>query len=117
MLSETATPVGLETLNTTAEPNPFRRLRLIVEVPCPPVLSEKLEGFADRLKSRNVNVAEAVWLRLPLVPMIVRVYVDADEDEHDTVAVPFVVKLVEEIEPQFSPDGTLSVIVTVPVNP
>jgi hypothetical protein len=51
------------------------------------------------------------------VPVIIRTYVDADEDEHDTVAVPFAVKLVEEIEPQFSPDGTLSVTVTAPVNP
>jgi len=49
MLSEAVTPVGLVTLSATVEPNPFSRLRLIVEVPCAPVLSERLEGFADRL--------------------------------------------------------------------
>lgn len=51
------------------------------------------------------------------MPVTVSVKVDADEDEHETVAVPFAVKLVDEIKPQFSPDGTLSVSVTVPVNP
>jgi hypothetical protein len=51
------------------------------------------------------------------VPVIVSEYVDADVDEHETVAVPFAVKLVDEIVPQFSPDGTLSVSVAVPVNP
>jgi hypothetical protein len=51
VLSDAATPVGLATAKVTVELNPFRRLRLIVEVPCPPVLIEKLDGFADRLKS------------------------------------------------------------------
>ena len=73
VLSEDVTPVGLETPSVTVEPNPFRRLRLIAEVPCPPVLSEKLEGFADRRKSRKVNVAEAAWVRLPLAPVTVSV--------------------------------------------
>jgi hypothetical protein len=45
------------------------------------------------------------------------VYVDADEEEQDMVAVPFVVKLVVEIEPQFRPDGTLSVSSTCVVRP
>ncbi len=73
VLSEAVTPVGLVTLSATVEPNPFRRLRLIVEDPCPPVLSERLEGFADRLKPWKVNVAEAVWVRLPLAPVTVSV--------------------------------------------
>jgi len=73
VLSEDVTPVGLETPSVTVEPNPFRRLRLIVEVPCAPVLRERLDGFADRRKSRKVNVAEAAWVRLPLVPVIVSV--------------------------------------------
>lgn len=54
---------------------------------------------------------------LPLAPVIVSVYTEADEDEHDIVAVPFVVKLVDVIEPQFNPDGVLSVNATVPVKP
>lgn len=72
-LRETVTPVGLATLNATVDPNPFRRFRLIVEVPCPPVLIERLDGFAERLKSRNVNVVVAVWVELPLVPVTVSV--------------------------------------------
>jgi hypothetical protein len=54
---------------------------------------------------------------LPLVPVTVSVYVEADDDEHDTVDVPFVVRLVEERDPQFSPEVALSVNATVPVNP
>jgi hypothetical protein len=54
---------------------------------------------------------------LPLVPVTVSAYVDADEDEHDTVDVPFVVKLVDERDPQFNPEVALSVNPTVPVNP
>jgi hypothetical protein len=73
MLSEAITPVGLETLNATVELNPLRRLRLIVEVPCPPVLTERLLGFAARLKSRKMNVADAEWVKLPLAPVIVSV--------------------------------------------
>ena len=60
VLSEAVTPAGLETLNATVEPNPFRRLRLIVDVPCPPVLIERLKGFADKIKSRKVKVVVAV---------------------------------------------------------
>jgi len=73
VLSEAVTPVGLVTLSATVDPNPFRRLRLIVEVPCAPVLSERLEGFADRLKPWKVNVVEAVWVKLPLAPVTVSV--------------------------------------------
>jgi hypothetical protein len=43
--------------------------------------------------------------------------VDAEEDEQFTVTVAFAVILVEEIEPQFRPDGTLSVNAIVPDNP
>src|SRR5439155_24964995 len=117
VLSETVTPVGLAALNATVDPNPFRRFRLMVEVACRPVLIGRLDGFVERLRSRNVNVVVAVWVKLPLVPVTVSVWVDADDDEHEIVAVPFVVKLVDEIVPQFSPDGTLSVSVTVPVIP
>jgi hypothetical protein len=71
--SEVATPVGLMTLSATVEPNPFRRFRLIVEVACPPALMERLEGFAERVKSWNVNVVVAAWVKLPLVPVTVNV--------------------------------------------
>jgi hypothetical protein len=58
--SEAVTPVGLMTLSATVEPNPFRRFRPIDEVPFPPALIERLEGFANRLKSWNVNVVVVV---------------------------------------------------------
>jgi len=48
---------------------------------------------------------------------MVRVYVDAVEELHDTVAVPEPVKLLGVIAPQLSPAGTLSVRATGPVNP
>jgi hypothetical protein len=48
------------TLSATVEPNPFRRFRPIDEVPFPPALIERLEGFANRLKSWNVNVVVVV---------------------------------------------------------
>ena len=54
---------------------------------------------------------------LPLVPVMVKVYADAVEELHDTVAVPEPVKLLGVIAPQLSPAGTLSVRATVPVNP
>ncbi len=54
---------------------------------------------------------------LPEVPVIESEYDEAEVEEHDTVAVPFVVKLVDEIGPQFRPEGTISVSETVPVSP
>jgi len=59
-VSEAVTPVGLETLNATVEANPFRRLRLMVEVPCDPLSTERLDGMAERVKSRNVKIAVVV---------------------------------------------------------
>src|SRR2546422_8632991 len=114
--SETVTPVGLRTLNLTVDPNPFRRFRLIVEVPCPPVLIERLEGFADRLKSWKVNVAVAVWVKLPLVAVSLNPYVEAGEDEQETVSVPFAGKLVCGTAPQVSSGGALSFSASVSPN-
>lgn len=70
-LSEPESPVGLERLNVTVELNPFKRLRLIVEDPCPPVLRERLDGFVERLKSRNLKVVVDEWVRDPLTPVMV----------------------------------------------
>src|SRR5207253_1743736 len=55
--------------------------------------------------------------RVPLVPVIVRVKVPAVLELHETVAVPELVTLLGVIAPQVRPDGTVSVNVTVPVNP
>jgi hypothetical protein len=73
VLSDAATPVGLATANVTVELNPFRRLRLIVEDPCAPVLIDRLDGFADKPKSWKLNVEDAEWVKLPVVPVIVSV--------------------------------------------
>lgn len=117
VLSEEVSPVGLEALNTTVDPNPPRRLRLTIDVAWAPALIERLEGLAERLKSWKTNVTVVVCVILPLAPVIVRVYADADVEEHDMVALPFVAKLVDVMEPQFNPDGVLSVNATVPVKP
>src|SRR2546422_3028082 len=54
---------------------------------------------------------------LPLVPVMVRVYADAVEELHDTVAVLEPVRLLGVMGPQLSPTGILSVRATEPVNP
>jgi hypothetical protein len=58
--SVAVTPVGLVMLNETLELNPFRRFKLMVAVPWAPVLVERLDGFAERLKSSKSNVIEVV---------------------------------------------------------
>jgi len=65
----------------------------------------------------KTNVAVTLWIIPPLVPVMVRVYVDAVEEPHVTVAVPLLARLEEEIAPQFSPEGAMSVRATPPVSP
>jgi len=66
------------------------------------------------LKSK-VAVVECTSERF--APVMVRVYVDAVEELHDTVAVPEPVRLLGVIAEQVNPDGTASVRVTVPSKP
>ncbi len=54
---------------------------------------------------------------MPLVPVIVTVYVAAIVALHASVAVPDPVTLLGVIAPQFKLAGTVSVRLTVPVNP
>ena len=54
---------------------------------------------------------------MPLVPVIVTVNVPAAAALLESVAVPELVTLVGEIAPQVKPVGTVSVRLTVPVNP
>ena len=54
---------------------------------------------------------------MPLVPVTVTPNVPAVEELHDRVAVPELVMLPGVIAPQVRPAGTVSVRVTVPVNP
>ena len=71
--SETDSPAGLDAVNVTVEPNPLRMLRLIVDVLLAPVLAERLDGLAKRLKSWKVKETVAEWVRLPLAPFIASV--------------------------------------------
>jgi hypothetical protein len=60
-VSRTAvTPEGLESLRVTAEEKPLSRLRLMMEVVWDPVFVERFEGFAERLKSWNVNCMDVL---------------------------------------------------------
>ncbi len=52
-----------------------------------------------------------------LVPVIVRLYVSAVAELHETVAVPEPVTELGVIVPQVSPDGTVSVRDTAPAKP
>jgi hypothetical protein len=72
---------------------------------------------ADALKSRNWNVTVVEWLRLPLVPVSVRVKFPATVALHDTVAVPEFVMLFGEIAVQVRLAGGVSVSETIPVKP
>jgi hypothetical protein len=54
---------------------------------------------------------------VPLVPVIVKAYVAAIVELHETVAVPELVTLVGEMAPQVRLAGTVSVRLTTPVNP
>jgi hypothetical protein len=71
VLSAAVIPVGLKTFNATVDPNPFRGLRLIVEVPCAPLLIERLDGLAERLKSWKLKIEVAERTSDPLIPVIV----------------------------------------------
>ena len=65
----------------------------------------------------NVKVAVAECDRVPLVPVIGSEKVPAVVELQDTVAVPDPVTVPGVIAPQVSPEGTVSVSVTTPVNP
>lgn len=54
--SDAVIPDGVVRVSETVDPNPLRRLRLIVEVAWDPVLRDRLDGFADKLKSENEKV-------------------------------------------------------------
>jgi hypothetical protein len=82
-----------------------------------PTFPSKLDGLAVTVKSSTVKIAVAEWESVPLVPVTVNMYVPATLELHETVAVPGAVKLLGEIEAQLRPDGTVSVRVTVPLNP
>jgi nucleoid-associated protein YgaU len=107
---------GTVSVRLTVPVNPLRAVTVMVEVAETPALTAAGE-VAAMLKSVTVNVALVEWLKVPLVPVIVRVYVAAIVELQETVAVPEPVTLVGLIAPQVRFAGTVSVRLTVPANP
>jgi hypothetical protein len=97
-------------------PNPFIAASEIVEIDEDPGGTAAGEVELSR-KSWKLNVAIVMWTKAPLVPITVRRYVPATFELHDTVAVLEVEIVPGLIEPQVKPEGGVSVIVIVPVNP
>jgi hypothetical protein len=91
---------------------------VIVEVAEEPAFTAAGE-VAAMVKSTKLNVAVAVWTRVPLVPVMVRVKVPAVVELQDTVAVAGKggITLSGVIAPQVRPIGTVSVRATVPAKP
>jgi hypothetical protein len=69
------------------------------------------------VKSSITNVALVEWVRVPLVPVIVRMYDPAMVELQETDGELGDEMLPGEMGPQFRPPGMESVSVTVPVKP
>src|SRR5437016_2952507 len=108
-------PDGTVSVKVTVPVNPLTAVTVMVEVRVVPTFPDG--DVAAMLKSVTVKVAVAEWESVPLVPVIVRVNVPAVLELQDTVAVPELVRLLGVIAPQVSPEGTVSVRLTVPVKP
>lgn len=108
--------VGTVSVKLTVPVNPLTAVTVIVEVAEVPTVTAAGE-VAAMVKSLTVKVAVVECDRVPLVPVIVRVYVAATVELQDTVAVPELVTLVGDIAPQVRFAGTVSVRLTVPVKP
>jgi hypothetical protein len=107
---------GTVSVNETTPVKPLTAVTVIVEVAETPTLTAAGD-VAAIVKSVTVNVAVVEWVRVPLVPVIVSVYVAAIVELQETVAVPEFVTLVGEIAPHVRLAGTVSVRLTTPVNP
>ena len=117
VLKATVRPAEGVAVIETVPANPFNAVIVIVVVPEMPVLRASVDGLAETMKSTTVKVAVVLWIMPPLVPVMVRVYVEAVEELHDTVAVLELVRLLGVIALQLMPAGTVSVRATVPANP
>jgi hypothetical protein len=65
-------------LNVTTPLNPFEAVTVAVYVVLRPRLTDRLEGVAAIVKlpvAFTTSVTDVLWTRMPLVPLIVRVYV------------------------------------------
>jgi hypothetical protein len=109
---------GTVSVRVTVPENVPIAVTVIVEVAETPALTATGE-VAAILKSLwlTVHVAVVEWESVPLVPVIVTVYVAAIVELQDSVAVPEFVTLPGVIAPQVRLAGTVSVRLTVPVNP
>jgi len=107
----------VELVRFTVPPNPLAGLTIIIEVSAELTFPVTLVGFAEMVKSSITNVALVEWVRVPLVPVIVRMYDPAIVELQETDAEPELETLPGEIGPQFRPAGMESVSETVPVKP
>jgi hypothetical protein len=109
-------PVGAESVRLTMPVNPFNAVTVIVEVAETPTSTAAgdvavIEKSGAKL---TVNVAVALWVRDPLVPVTVTEYVFAVLELHERLAVPEPEIVLGEIGLQVRPVGIVSVRVTVP---
>jgi hypothetical protein len=107
----------VEAVRVTVSTKPLAGLTVMVEVSAELKFPVTLVGVALTVKSWIAKVAVVECERVPLVPVMPRVYVPAMVELQETLAVPEFVRLFGEIGPQFKPAGMESVKLTVPVNP
>jgi hypothetical protein len=112
-------PLGIVSVNPTVPVKPFTALIVIVDVAVWLVLTAAgdVALIVKSWGALNVNAALVECVNEPLVPVIGRENVPSVVEEQETVAVPDPVMLLDDIEPQVRPDGTVSVSETVPRNP
>src|SRR5690349_460988 len=101
----------------TVSEKPLAGLTFIVELSGEPTFPVRFVGFATMVKSSITNVALVEWERLPLVPVIVRMYDPAMLELQETDAEPVPWTVPGEMGPQLRPEGKESVSVTMPVKP
>jgi hypothetical protein len=114
-------PVAGETaaVRLTTPANPLTAVTVIVEVPAVPTVVVTVVGLAAIVKSWTTKDTVAVWVRLPLVPVTVTVYVCAVAEEHESVEVWLAPRtMLAGVRVHVRPVGeTEDVRATVPVNP
>ena len=107
----------VELVRFTVAANPLAGLTVIVEASAEPTFPVTLVGFEEMVKSSITNVALVEWVRVPLVPVIVRIYDPAMVELQDTDGELGDETLPGEMGPQFRPVGMESVSVMMPVKP
>src|SRR2546425_5873744 len=80
-------PFGTVSARRTVPENPFNPTMVMVEFVEAPT-STSGGGEVGRMKSLNLNIADAEWMRGPPVPVTFRVEGAAVGELHDTVTLP-----------------------------